>query len=358
MLTDVRELRDGQPCAILGIGHTVLDEQLRYDNPRFILNPENSPTALSPIGRNRLFHELERKTGRMKDADLAALADKKFIAATGIRSRMMWPGSPAELGALAAKQALADAQVSVDQIDAILVGTNTGNGYPSTADVVKELLGAKSAARCRDLQEACPVGAIVVLEGWEKIRSGRYGQVLVMAAEKATSLASPDDYKSANLFGDAAFAYVLGPAEHDDFVFFEDGSDPSNKQSTYITKKPDGFHQDGGAVHRYVGRVVPELLEQTFKRLRLDPASVDHFFPHQPSTKTLDFLIGNIRRRWPGFNPVIHRNVEEMGNTSGACTGWMVSRAKASGQLKSGQFCLVASFGAGMSWAFYGFIVR
>lgn len=351
MLIDVRSLTDGQPCAILGVGHTVLDEQHRYTNPQFIR------AGLSLMGRQRLFKDLA--AGKpMPEMQLIELADAKFIAATGIQSRMMFAGTAAELGAMAAKHALASATVDASELDAILVGTNTGSGYPSTADRIKDLIGARADAVCFDLQEACSVGAIAVQQGWEKIRSRMYRKVLVVAAEKATTLASADDYKAANLFGDAAFAYVLGADPIDDFVFFEAGSDPSNGQSEYITKTPTGFQQAGPAVHKYVGKVVPELLERTFERLHLDPATVHHFFPHQPSAKTLDFMVDNIRRRWPAFNPVIHRNVEEMGNTSGACTGWMVSRAKAAGQLKSGEFCLVATFGSGMSWGLYGFIVR
>lgn len=359
MLIDVRSLTDGQPCAILGVGHTVLPETCRYDNQRFILNPDQAAGALSLLGRHRLFHELETKFGRgQSETELAKLADEKFVAATGIQSRLLFPGTPAELGAMAAEQALEQAGVAASELDAILVGTNTGSGYPSTADRVKDLIGARADAVCFDLQEACSVGAIAVQQGWEKIRSRMYRKVLVVAAEKATTLASPDDYKAANLFGDAAFAYVLGADTIDDFVFFEAGSDPSNGQSEYITKTPTGFQQSGPAVHKYVGKAVPELLARTFERLKLDPATVHHFFPHQPSAKTLDFMVDNIRRRWPTFNPVIHRNVEEMGNTSGACTGWMISRAKAAGQLQPGQFGVVATFGSGMSWGLYGFIVR
>lgn len=357
MLTDVRSLTEGQPCAILGVGHTELGTVYHFDNRRFILNPDQVPGALSPHGRRLLFNDLSNGVDQPEE-ELLALADQKFIATTGIRSRLIWAGNAASLGAMAGQMALNNAGVDPSMIDALLVGTNTGTGYASTADHIKKELGLSVTAKSIDMQEACSIGGIVVEEGWEKIRNRRYRNVLVIAAEKATSLASSDDYKGANLFGDAAFAFVLGPSTTEDFIFFNSGSDPFNGQVDYITKTPDGFKQNGSAVHKYVGRVVPELLVQTFAELKLDPATVHHFFPHQPSAKTLDFLVENLRRQWPTFNPVIHRNVEEMGNTSGACTGWMISRAKARGELKSGEFCLVATFGSGMSWGLYGFIVR
>ncbi len=357
MLTDVRSLTDGQPGAILGVGHTELGEQYRFDNRRFILNPEKVPGALSPLGRRQLFIDLSLGATQSEE-ELVALADQKFIATTGIRSRYIFDGPVAELAAMAGRQALRAAQVEASEIDAVIVGSNTGSGYPSTADRVKVALGIPSTALSFDVQEACPVGAIAVELAWKLIRGRFHRRVLVIGAEKATTLASPDDYKGANLFGDAAFAFVLGASTADDFIFFESGSDPYDDKAEYITRTKDGFSQNGRAVHKYVGTVIPDLLGRTFERLRLDPATVHHFFPHQPSAKTLDFLVDNLKGRWPTFNPVIHRNVEEMGNTSGACTGWMISRAKAQGQLKPGEFCLVATFGSGMSWGLYGFIVR
>lgn len=357
MLTDVRSLIEGQPCAILGVGHTELGAEYQFDNRRFILNPDKVPGALSPLGRRQLFNDLSLGAAQSED-ELVALADEKFIATTGIRSRMIFDGTVGELAAMAGRQALFNAQVESSEIDAIIVGSNTGSGYPSTADRVKNALGVPLSALCFDVQEACPVGAIAVELAWKIIRGRFHRRVLVVAAEKATTLASADDYKGANLFGDAAFAFVLGASTTEDFIFFNSGSDPYDEKAEYINRTPDGFTQNGRAVHKYVGKVIPDLLGQTFEQLRLDPSMVHHFFPHQPSAKTLDFLIENLQARWPTFSPVIHRNVEEMGNTSGACTGWMISRAKARGELKPGEFCLVATFGSGMSWGLYGFIVR
>lgn len=357
MLIDVRALTEGQPCTILGMGHTVLADVHRYDNARFIRE------RLSDLGKLRLLRSFVPDPTVEDDVLLSRLeefipsADAKFIAQTGIHSRMVYPGSAAELGAQAAQAALRDAQCSAQDLDAILVGTNTGSGYPSTADRIKGLIGANSEAVCMDIQEACSVGAIVVQQGWEKIRSRMYRRVLVAGAEKASTLASSDEHKSANLFGDAAFAYVLGPGTTDAFIFFESGSDPSNDQAEYIVRTSTGFTQNGSAVHKYVGRVVPELLARTFERLQLDPATVRHFFPHQPSAKTLDFLIEHLQRQWPTFRPLMHRDVEEMGNTSGACTGWMIGRAHSEGTLQSGELCLVTTFGSGMSWGMYGFLV-
>ncbi len=361
MLIDVRTLRDGQPCAILGLGHTILPEEYQFDNRRFI------EQRLSDLGRVTLHNDLNpddlwRTDGSLTDVELSdqdiALADAKIIATTGITSRMIFPGSPAELGTLAATACLADAKVSVDEVDAILVGTNTSDSYSLASDI-KLRLGVPDRAFVSDVEVACPSSVAALHLGWMMVRSRCYRRVLVIGLDKASTLvAQPkDDYKSDTLFGDAAHAILLGPGEQENFIFFDIGSDPTDQKDGYIRKEERGFTQKGRAVHKYVGSAVPELLVQTFTQLNLDPATVHHFFPHQPSAKTIDVLLGALTKAWTEFRAEVHRNVEEMGNTSAACTGWMISRAMKAGQLQSGQFCLVTSFGAGMSWGSYGFIV-
>ncbi|MBI4092901.1 MAG: hypothetical protein HY420_03170 [Candidatus Kerfeldbacteria bacterium] len=351
MLIDVRKLTVGRPCAIMGTGHTVLGDEHRYDNRRFIME------VLSSVGREALRQHLDPQH-TLSDEMFLDECDRKFVEATGIRSRYIFPGTTAELGALAAHACLADAGVAAGELEALIVGTNTGHGYPSTADLIKRLIGAPVQAESFDLQEACAVGAVAVQLGWEKVRSGVYRRVLVVCAEKASLLASPEDYKVANLFGDAAFALLLGPAEQEQFLFFDCGSDPGNGQAEFIIRTTRGFQQKGPSVHKYVGTEIPKLLDEVFQQLELNPNAVDHFFPHQPSAKTIAFLLHMLRKRWPSFQAMVHQNVEVMGNTSGACTGWMISQARLEGMLKQEQMCLVSTFGSGMSFGHYAFIVR
>lgn len=350
MLIPVTGSTPGQPCGIVGFGHSELAPHIYYDHRRFI------STILTSKARAEIQHELD--PGRtLTQTQLLAAANTKFIEATGIHGRYIWPGRVGELAEQAARPALVNAATKPDEIDAIIVGSNTSDSYSLATDV-KLLLSAPTSASVFDVQVACPVGVAIVRLGWHLIRSGTYRRVLVIAAEKASALASPDDYRAANLFGDAAFAMVLGPAGHDDFVLFDDGSDPFDGKEKYITRTINGFQQNGRAVHEFVATAIPIELDRALRQCQIDPQSIDHFFPHQPSAKTIEFLMKKLRRRWPAFRAQVHTNIAEMGNTSGACTGWMISRAQQAGQLQPGQMCLVASFGAGMSWGMYAFSVR
>lgn len=345
MLLDVRDHR-GTPCRILGFGHTVLDDRDRYDNRRLAVE------GLSDLARIELRHDLDPQ-GLLTLDELLTAAEAKFLDATGISSRYIFSGSIAELGKMAAERCLVDAHVSSSEVDAILVGTNTSDSYSLASDI-KLLINAPVNAFVSDIQAACPVGMTIVQLGWHLVRSGTYRRVLVIGVEKASTLASPHDYRAYNLFGDAAFAMLLTPGEREQFIFFDSGSDPFESKDQFIRKTDRGFVQNGRAVHKYVAQIMPVVLNNIFRELGLGPATVDHFFPHQPSARTVDVLLDNLRKTWPMFRATVHRNIKEMGNTSGACTGWMLSRAKAEGLLKPGQFCLVATFGGGMGWGCYG----
>lgn len=349
MLIDVRNLRDGQPCAILGCGRSILDDRQRYTNIEFLR------AGLSVEGRRTLYRDLAQGVP-LSEAELERRADEKFISATGITARYVFAGCLSDLATLAATDALHRAGIEADAVDAILVGTNTADEY-NIANGVKRRIGASVGAYANTMMAACPVGANVVFHGWQMVRLGLAQRVLVIGAERATTLASPDQYRAANLFGDAAFCFVLGPGTTESFSFFAYASDPYDGKESWIRKADDGFEQDGPAVHKYVGTVLPNELQRVYSELSLDPARIDHLFPHQASSKTNDLFDKTLRRRWQAFRGRTHGNVVEMGNTSAASTGWLIARAAADGDLRPGQFCLVVTFGAGMSWGFYGFIV-
>lgn len=357
MLKDVREYTSVPKVKILGTGRTVLPEEYRVTNRELILH------HLCDTAMVELRQDLD--PGRkLQYEELIEAADRKFVETTGIRSRNIFTGTTDALGALAAESCLTNAGVTASEIDVIIAPTNTGNGYPSTATEIKRLIKAPVGALCFDMQEACPVGAVGVYLGWQQVKLGAK-RVLVVAAEKAINLPAPrHGYKDDNLFGCEAGAMLLGPHEDgwpneaDDFVFHSFRSDPFDGKSELIAKTPEGFQQNGPAVHRFVGADVPAQLDEDFKSLNLDPASIDHFFPHQPSGKTLDFLVQNIRRRWPNFRATVHRNIEDHGNTSAACTSWMIDRGRREGTVRTGQLCLVSSFGAGLSTASYAFCAR
>lgn len=353
MFVNLQQLPGEVNCTILGYGHTKLPDDMLFDNDDFIRH------HLSPTGQQRLIEKYGLPGDTVDEAFDRAATD--FTLRPGIVSRHIYPGTTDELGELAARACLQQAGVSASELDFLIVGTNTGTGYPSTAAALKGRLDGRSAAATFDMQEACPVGAMAVLVGSSLIRSQYARKVLVVAAERATSLASSDDFASANLFGDEAGAILLAASTTEQLLFFSAFSDPYDGKTEWIRRQEDGrFKQDGHAVHEYVGQAVPNAMADAFHRSQLPPESFQHLILHQASGKTVDFLVEKkLPRRWPQWmaNVHVHRNVETHGNTSGACTSWLLSRGIAEGTITSGQRVLVVTFGSGMSVAIYGLVV-
>lgn len=348
MFIKVADLPTTRQCAIVGYGHTEMG-----DDPRFQeVTQEQFIDMLSYDARSQLFGS----PPPWSDADKAAVAES-WISATGIRSRVFFAGTTAELAVIAARKCLAQAGVSASELDAIVAGSNTGPGYPSLADYIKLGLGQRSQAMAYDVQEACPVGCIAVFNGWNLVKSGAAKYALVVCAEKATELAELDDWKSSNLFGAAASAYLLKASDREAFRFWGIRSEPFDGQIEMIMKTARGFTQNGKGVHRFVGRDVVLTLAGDVAKAGINPADIKHLVPHQPSAKTLNRLVEKLQDIWQVSSLVVHRNVEEAGNTSGASTGWLISRAVLTGQIKPGELVVVTTFGAGLSIGNYGFIV-
>lgn len=335
-------------CRISSYGHVALGDP----GYRSLTQAEFIRDFMSVQGRRDLFGS--EPPWSEEDIILAA---EQWERKTGIRTRNFFSGSTAKLGAIAAQKCLQTAGVQTSELDAIVAGTNTGPGYPSLADYIKLALGQESEAMAYDVAEACPVGAIVVFNGWNMIVSGAARKVLVVCAEKASTLTIPDDWRASNLFGDGAFAFLLTAADSEAFIFFDFQSLPFGGNIAKIIKSDIGIQQDGNAVHKFVGRQVVNSLVEAVAKAGIDPADINHLVPHQPSGQTLDLFFEKIKASWPTFRGQMHRQVEWAGNTSGASTGTIISQGIKDGVIKKNDLVLVTTFGAGLAIGSYAFRV-
>ena len=338
---------NGIGCKIVGFGHTELSDNT--EKFREVSQTHFITEYLSDAGRAELFgHVAPFSEDEIKEKV------EKCINQTGIANRIFFAGETSELAIIAAQKCLKNAGVNASDVDAIIVGTNTGTGYPSVADHVKNGLGVKSDAMCCDVTEACTAGTVAVFNGWSLIHSG-LNNVLVVLAEKATQLARLDDWKASNLFSDAAGALLLQKSAEESFIFFDIMSNPYDGGLEAIFKNKDGyFSQDGPKVHKFVGRDVVASLSKSLERAGLSPCQVDHLVPHQPSGKTLKLLKENIEKSWTGFTGSYHQDMTS-GNTSSASTPSLLSKLVERKVIKKGETIFVTTFGAGISIGNYAF---
>lgn len=269
--------------------------------------------------------------------------------------RTFFSGTTAELGIIAAKACLANSCFDATQLEAIICATNTGPGYPSLADYVKEGLRLENEAMCFDVTEACVAGSTAIFNAWSLIRSGACQNVLVVISETATRLPNLDNWEGSNLFGDAAAAILLRGylpdrriKKEDCFEFFYQNTDTAKGKIDYIQKTENGFVQNGSKVHAYIISSAVESLVKAVERAGIDPKDIAHLICHQPSNRTLESFFSNLKKAWPKFKGECHRS-DGIGNASSASAWHLFSDLFHQGKIEPKQLVVTCTFGAGMA---------
>src|SRR5262249_3546806 len=208
-----------------------------------------------------------------------------------------------DLGAEAARKALALRGIAPTDIETIIVGTVTPDMFfPSTACLVQHKLGAKGAWGF-DLSGACSAFVYALQTGAQFIATGRHKKVLVIGADVMSSIIDYTDRATCILFGDGAGAVILEPAEDDsvgliDYLHEIDGSggcalympgggslNPSSHET--IDKKMHYVHQEGQTVFKCAGPKKKGLGETLLKRNGLKGSDIRAFIPHQPNLRII-----------------------------------------------------------------------
>ncbi|OLD53935.1 MAG: 3-oxoacyl-ACP synthase, partial [Armatimonadetes bacterium 13_1_40CM_3_65_7] len=231
--------------------------------------------------------------------------DEWIVSRTGIRERRIAAPDEAssDLAFHAAKEALADAGVTPEQIDLIVVGTATPDMlFPATACILQDRLGARHAGAF-DLSAACSswVYAVAVAHGY--IASGLAKTVLVVGAEVLSKFTNWKDRNTCVLFGDSAGAVVMQPCEPGrGFLSFYLGADGSGGSLITIpaggSRIPASFESveqnlhymqmNGREVFKFAVRCIPKAIEEAVRRAHVAIEDVDWFIPHQANIRIID----------------------------------------------------------------------
>jgi 3-oxoacyl-[acyl-carrier-protein] synthase III len=300
-------------------------------------------------------HDLER----MLDT-----SDQWIVERTGIRERRIAAPeqSVAGLSREASEKALARAGVTPEELDAIVLATASPDRLlPSTACDLQALLGASNAAAF-DVAAACPgyIYALTVAEGL--IASGQSRTVLVVGAEKLSTITDFQDRSTAILFGDGAGASVVRRSS----------GDGRGLLSTFI--KSDGrlapllYRPGGGAADpisekvvcdrshymKMAGREVfkaavlamAEACDEALRRAGVEASEVDLLIPHQANLRIIE---ATAKHAGMPMSKVMV-NVDRFGNTSSASIPLALDQAVTEGRVKPGSLVMLVAFGAGFTW--------
>ncbi|HEX9532976.1 MAG TPA: beta-ketoacyl-ACP synthase III [bacterium] len=299
-------------------------------------------------------HEIEK---------MVDTSDEWIVTRTGIKERRIAAPEEAssDLAYAASQEALADAGVTPEQLDLIIVGTATPDMlFPATGCILQDRLGAKQAGAF-DLSAACSswVYAVAVAHGY--IASGLAKTVLVAGAETLSKFTNWKDRNTCVLFGDSAGAVVMQACEpRSGFLSFYLGADgaggplialpaggsriPASFES--IERNQHFLQMNGREVYKFAVRCIPKAIEEAVQRAHMSIDDVDLFIPHQANIRIIDAAAGRLGQPREKF----FINVERYGNTSAASVPVALYEAVHSGRVKVGDTVVLVAFGGGLTW--------
>jgi 3-oxoacyl-[acyl-carrier-protein] synthase-3 len=303
----------------------------------------------------------------LSNADLERLVettDDWIVSRTGIKERRIAADdeSTSDLAAKAAQAALENAGITADEVDLIIVATITPDMFfPSTACFVQQKIGALNAA-CFDVSAACAGFLYAVEIAQQFITSHTYDTVLVIGAEKLSSIVDWTDRNTCVLFGDGAGAAVLrhrggghgvistfmaSDGRLSDILYIPGGGSrfPTTKENA--DQRLNCIKMNGKETYKHAITSMLDAANKALAAANLTLNDLACVIPHQANLR----IIEAISQR---FNLPLDRfmvNLDRYGNTSAAAVAIALDEAHRTGRMKVGDYVLLVVFGGGLTWA-------
>jgi len=302
----------------------------------------------------------------LTNADLEKLVettDEWILQRTGIRERhIVEPGvATSDIAEPAARQAIAEAGLTPEDIGFIVVGTTTPDTiFPSTACNLQAKIGATKAWGF-DLGAACSGFTYSLTVGLQMVASGACEHALVVGADVMSSIIDYTDRSTCILFGDGAGAVVLSPARLDephiiDFTHEIDGTGgaalcmpaggsrrPASHET--VNERMHYVKQDGQTVFKFAVKKNQEIALRLLEQNGLTGADLDLYVSHQANRRIIEATAERL-----GLSPdKVVINLEKYGNTTAGTIPLALADARAEGHLKKGDLVLLCSVGAGFT---------
>tara|TARA_B100000900_G_scaffold69890_1_gene55194 strand:- start:3909 stop:5042 length:1134 start_codon:yes stop_codon:yes gene_type:complete len=368
---------------------------MRPDNPRVVISGAGLFTPSESVSNHELVESfnawVDHYNAKHADSIAAGELEPKdysnveFIEkASGIKSRFVMnkagivdpmrmlprleprsndePSVMCEIGVTAAKQAMEQANVTANDIDAVLVAaSNMERAYPAIAIEVQADLGIKGFAF--DMNVACSSATFGIQQAYDMVVSGNARRVLMVNPEICTGHLNFRDRDSHFIFGDVATAVVIESAAHcrsdhafeildtklqtifsnnirNNFGFLNRATEEGVNQSDKL------FVQEGRKVFREVCPAVAEQITQQLAKMKIEPDSLKRIWLHQANKNMNELIARKVLGREPSAeeSPTI---LDEYANTSSA--GSVIAFKKYNEDFEPGDLGILSSFGAGYS---------
>ncbi|WP_120831360.1 ketoacyl-ACP synthase III [Helicobacter pylori] len=304
---------------------------------------------------------------RVKNAEFQQFldtSDEWIEKRTGIKERRFANDEEksSDLGVIAAKQAIERAHLTPKDIDLVVVATLSPDflAMPSTACVLSTKLGIENKPAF-DISAACTGFIYLLSVAKAYVESGMYENVLIVGAEKTSSVLDFKDRGTCILFGDGAGACVIGRTKRLKESILDVQISANGNFSNYLytprTLKPTPFNSKeealepflrmkGNEVFKLAVKTLLKDVEMILEKNALKPEDVRLFIPHQANFR----IIQAVREHLDFKDEQVVLTVHKYGNTSAASIPMAMCEAYEEGRLKKGDLMLLDAFGGGLTW--------
>lgn len=293
-------------------------------------------------------------------ATLVDTSDEWITKMTGIRQRHLAAESEttSDLGTAAAKAALANAGMTIDDIDLIIVATTTPDlTYPATAALIQDKLGSNHGTAF-DIQAVCSGFVFAVATADSFLKNGLARRALVIGAETNSRILDWTDRATCVLFGDGAGAVIMERVElRDDepdrgLLAVSLRTDGSHWSKLYVdggpskTQTTGHVRMKGHEVFRHAVGMITDVVENVFAEAGYTTADLDWFVPHQANKRIIDGA--GHKLGIPAEKVIV--TVDRQANTSAASVPLALADGVSSGRIKPGDLVMLEAMGAGFTW--------
>ncbi|MEI7730219.1 MAG: beta-ketoacyl-ACP synthase III [Verrucomicrobiota bacterium] len=330
-----------------------------FTNPRARHNYQGRSCSITSVGS----YVPERVLTNAELEKMVDTTDEWIISRTGIRERHIAAANEAtsDMAAKAALMAMERGNIKPEDIDLIIVATITPDMlFPNTACLVQQKIGATRAAAF-DIEAACS-GFIFGLEiGQQFIMTRTYETVLVIGAEKISSITDWQDRNTCVLFGDGAGAAILQnrPDSHGllttcmgadgakgGVLCMPGGGSMQPATVDSVNARLHYLKMDGKETFKNAVTAMVNAGKEALRRCELDITKIKCVIPHQANRRIVDAVCDRLN-----VTPEqVFINLDKYGNTSAASVAIALDEAVSQGRIQRGDLVLLVVFGAGFTW--------
>lgn len=299
----------------------------------------------------------------LTNADLEKMVDTSdewIVQRSGIKQRHIAADneSTGDMAVAAAKKALEAAKLNPSDIDGVIVATTTPDRtFPSVAVKVQGELGIPSGLAF-DVQAVCTGFVYALATADNFIARGQAKRILVIGAEKMSSIVDWTDRTTCVLFADGAGAVILEAKENNDGIngqgihsthLYANGKQRDMLQTSggVSTTGDNGkIEMQGREVFKYAVQYMADVVEETLTHNKITPDDIDWLVPHQANIRIIESTAKKLNMP---MDQVV-TTVDHHGNTSAASIPLALDEAVRDGRIQRGQMLLIEAMGGGLTW--------